>query len=131
MPTELPEQLSNPESQISRSSRESRKPKNQSTAADPDTAQAFPPSSFARVPRVDALGPLPEAEEYEEDCFVTLYDASKGLVDAYKEGDAPKFYGEGSAFAFSQDGPPSDDSSNRRPEFWTIPTVRLPRFVFG
>ena len=66
---------------------------------------------------------------------MTLYDASKGLVDAYKEGDAPKFYGEGSAFAFSQnlekDGPPSDHSSNRRPEFWTIPTVSLPRFVSG
>lgn len=76
------------------------------------------------------MGPLPEADEYENDDFAVLYDSTKGLVDAYKEGNAPRFYGEGSAFAFSQnlekDSPPS---GNRRPEFWTIPTVRPPRLV--
>lgn len=76
------------------------------------------------------MGPLPEADEYESDDFITLYDASKSLVNAYKEGDAPSFYGEGSVFAFSQnlgkDCPPSD---NRRPEFWTIPSVCSPRLV--
>jgi len=95
----------------------------------------LPSSSFARVPRVDALGPLPEADEYENDDFVTLYDTSKGLLDAYGEGDAPRFYGEGSAFTLPQnlekDGPSNNNPSNRRPEFWTIPTVCSPHFVFG
>lgn len=76
------------------------------------------------------MGPLPEADEYENDDFVTLYDTSKGLVNA--EGNAPRFYGGGSAFAFSQslvkDCSPSD---NRRPEFWTIPSVRSPRLFSG
>lgn len=107
----------------------------QSAVTDPATEQAPSSSSFARVRRVDALGPLPEADECENDDFVTLYDTNKSLADAYKEGDASRFFGEGGAFAFSQnpknDGPQSENPSGRRPEFWTIPTVRSRRVVSG
>ena len=96
--------------------------------------QGLPSSSFARVPRVDTLGPLPEADEYENDDFVTLYDTSKGLADSYREEDDQRLFGEGT-FAFSQnlrkDGSRSDYPSSRRPEFWTIPSVRSFPSVFG
>lgn len=66
---------------------------------------------------------------------MALYNTSKGLVDAYKEGDVPKLFGEGSVFEFSQnlkkDSPLGDNLSSRRPEFWTTPSVRSPRFVIG
>jgi hypothetical protein len=128
-------QLSNPESQLSQSLRESRKAKKEQKAVThPGAAQGLPSSSFARIPRIDALGPLPEADEYENDDFVTLYDTSKGLADAYKVGDASRFFGEDSAFAFPEnlgkDGPQSGKPSSRRPEFWAIPSVRSPRLVF-
>ena len=130
--------MSNPESQLSRSLRESRKVKEKpSTGTDPAPKRALPSSSFARVPQVDTLGPLPEADEYENDDyddFVKLYDTSKGLADGYKEDDAPRFFGEGSVFAFSRNlktgGPLGDYHPRRRPEFWTTPSVRFPALDF-
>ena len=129
-------QLSNPESQLSRSLRESRKTKEkQRVVTDPATEQGLLSSSFARVPRVDTLSPLPEVDEYENDDFVTLYNTSKGLADAYKEGNAPKLFSDGNSFEFSQNlakgGSPSESPSSRRPEFWTIPGVRSSHFFCG
>jgi len=114
--------------------RESRKAKERRGAlTDPAVEQGLPSSSFARVPRVDALGPLPEADEYENDDFVTLYDTSKGLADSCGE-DGPRLFGESSTFAFSQSlskgGQKINHPSTRRPEFWTIPSVRSSRSVF-
>ena len=127
-------QLSNPESQLSQSLRESRKTKGKRHAVTgPAAEQGLPSLSFPRIPRVDTLGPLPEADESENDDFVALYNTSKAFAGAYQEGDAPKIFGEGSAFAFSQNlnrgSPLSDNPSSHRPEFWTIPSVRSSRFA--
>jgi hypothetical protein len=86
--------------------------------------QSLSTPPFTRVLQTDALDPLPEADEYENDDFTALYDSSKRFVDSYKQGGAPKFFGESSAFTFSQllgkDGLPT---GTRRPEFWTTPNV--------
>ena len=76
---------------------------------------------------------LHEADEYENDDSVALYDPRKGFLDSYKEGDAPKFFGESSAFTFSRalgkDRVTTHMSPGRRPEFWTIPSVSFSLFA--
>ena len=88
------------------------------------------PSPSTHVPRVCALGTLSETEERDNDDFIALYDPGKGFVESYKEGATPKFFGESSAFAFSQvlgkDSSSIHIPPGRRAEFWTIPNVSSP-----
>jgi hypothetical protein len=121
-------QVSNPESQSSKSILEARKEKNkQSVTTGPSMDHARPSPPFARVPQVGALRPLLEADEHDDDDFVALYDPKKGSLESHKEGVTPKFFGESSVFTFPQALGQSPLSprvpSRHRLEFWAAPTV--------
>lgn len=93
------------------------------------------PSPFARVPRVDALGPLPETDEHENYGLVALYSPKKGFLESHKEGVTSKFFGESSIFTFSQvmgkGASLPQVPSRQRPEYWTIPNVSSSRWAIA
>lgn len=128
--------MSDPESKISKSLRRSQKSEGkQGPAVGPSVERGPSPPPFTHIPRVDTLGTLPETEEHDNDDLVALYDPGKGFVESYKEGATPKFFGESSAFAFSQvlgkDFSSIHIPPGRRAEFWTIPSVSPLRWIIG